>query len=67
MLAGLLTTWTTARQASLVVEEYSGVTAVDITLAGLENQNDTDRKPWLSLMESVEGIMKGMVEGTGGD
>ena len=34
MLAGLLTTWTTARQASLVVEEYSGVTAVDITLAG---------------------------------
>ena len=33
-VTGYTATWTTARQASLVVEEYSGVTAVDITLAG---------------------------------
>jgi chemotaxis protein histidine kinase CheA len=35
-----------------------------LTMMYLENQNDTDRKPFLSLMESVEGIMKGLTEGT---
>jgi len=56
-----------AKQAGLKEADFIVKSLSDddmLTMMYLENQNDTDRKPWLSLMESVEGIMKGMVEGT---
>jgi hypothetical protein len=56
-----------AKQAGLKEADFIVKSLSDddmLTMMYLENQDDTDRKPWLSLMESVEGIMKGLTEGT---
>jgi len=40
-VTGYTATWTTARQASLVIEEYSGVVGVDVGLAGNTNSGSS--------------------------